>query len=199
MNYCFRRLLQIPGFFSISPELKPVPGNHYHTIMVGLLHPLSRGSVHINSADPLAPPTIDPAYFSNPLDVDALVGGLRFCERLIKTPPYSEAKGIAYDPKAGMTDEEMADFVRYKMEPFYHPIATASMLPREDGGVVDSKLRVYGVKGLRVVDASVIPLVSTVTLVVARTLFLCIPSGILIMCLFFRSNCRPISSPRSMP
>lgn len=128
--------------------------------MIGLLHPLSRGSVHIASANPLDPPSIDPKYLDNPLDVEALAGGIRFCERLVKTPPYSEASGIPYDPKEGMSDEGIEDFVRQKMEPFYHPVATAGMLPREDGGVVDGRLRVYGVKGLRVVDASIIPLVS---------------------------------------
>jgi len=152
-------LLQIPGFFSINPDFKPKEGSHYNTIMVGNLQPLSRGSVHISSADPLAAPDIDPAYLKNPLDLDVLVGAIKFCRRLMKTPPYSAGGGIACDPPAEMTtDDEIREWARAKVEPFYHPVATASMLPRGGGGVVDSTLKVYGTKNLRVVDASIIPL-----------------------------------------
>ncbi|TFY79282.1 hypothetical protein EWM64_g4733 [Hericium alpestre] len=108
---------------------------------------------------PLAAPAIDPAYLKNPIDVDIVVAGLKFCRRMIATPPYSDAKCVAYDPPASMeTDEQLAEFVRAKMEPFYHPISTAAMLPREHGGVVDPNLKVYGTKNLRFADASVIPL-----------------------------------------
>ncbi|KIK53500.1 hypothetical protein GYMLUDRAFT_232744 [Collybiopsis luxurians FD-317 M1] len=153
-------LLQIPGFFSISPNLKPKDGSHYHTIMNGILHPLSKGSTHIVSSDPLDPPAIDPGYLKNSLDVDALVAGLRFSERIMKTAPYADAGGLHFDPSEEVLqdDKKIAEFVREKVEPFYHPVGTACMLPKEDGGVVDHNLKVYGTKNLRVVDASILPL-----------------------------------------
>ncbi|TFY53752.1 hypothetical protein EVG20_g9981 [Dentipellis fragilis] len=153
-------LMQVPGFFSITPDLAPAPGKRYNTIMIGCLQTLSRGSVHVASADPLAPPAIDPAYLTHPLDVAMLVAGIRFCRRMIATSPYKEKGTKEFDPpQALQSDEELGEFARRKVEPFYHPIATASMLPRKDGGVVDSNLKVYGTKNLRVVDASIIPLV----------------------------------------
>ncbi|KAA1470110.1 alcohol oxidase [Dentipellis sp. KUC8613] len=153
-------LMQVPGFFSITPDLTPAPGKRYNTIMIGCLQTLSRGSVHVASADPLAPPAIDPAYLTHPLDVAMLVAGIRFCRRMIAASPYREKGTKEFDPPAELqSDEELGEFARRKVEPFYHPIATASMLPRKDGGVVDSNLKVYGTKNLRVVDASVIPLI----------------------------------------
>ncbi|KDN49790.1 hypothetical protein RSAG8_01855, partial [Rhizoctonia solani AG-8 WAC10335] len=59
---------------------------------------------------------------------------------------------------AQATNEDVKEYVKNKFEPVYHPIGTCSMLPREDGGVVDPQLKVYGTANLRVVDASVIPI-----------------------------------------
>lgn len=105
-------------------------------------------------------PLIDPAYNSNPLDVAVLVAGIRFCGRSIKVPPYGDAKGIVYDPKGDMSDQEVEEFVRPKVEPFYRPVCVVGMLPKGEEVVVYGRLRVYGVRGLRVVDAWVILLVS---------------------------------------
>lgn len=153
--------MQIPGFFSINPSLKPKENTHYHTIMVGILHPLSKGSTHIASSDPLVHPSIDPAYLENMLDVDALVAALRFCDKVMKSSPYSDAGGSLFDPPADILwdDHKLVEFVQEKAEPFYHPVGTASMLPQADGGVVDHNLKVYGTRNLRIVDASVLPLV----------------------------------------
>lgn len=122
--------------------------------MVGCLQPLSRGSVHITAADPLAAPAIDSAYLTHPADVDVLVAGVTFCRRILATAPLRDAQRGAYDPPAELqTDEELAAFVRDKVESFNHAIGTAPMRPREGGGVVDSSLRVYGTRNLRVVRA----------------------------------------------
>ncbi|KAF9063840.1 alcohol oxidase [Rhodocollybia butyracea] len=134
----------------IDPNFKAKENTHYHTILTGLLHPLSKGSSHIASSDPLVHPNIDPGYLKNPLDVQALVAGLRFCERIIGTAPYADA--ILKD------NEKIEAFVREKVQPFHHQVGTASMLPQADGGVVDYNLKVYGTRNLRVVDASILPL-----------------------------------------
>jgi choline dehydrogenase-like flavoprotein len=153
-------LLQLPLFLSFKPEFKAQPGKHYHCNMVGLLHPLSRGSVHISSSDPLVNPDIDTGYLTNPLDVEVLIAGVKLMVKAAKTAPYSDAITGIYDPpqEALSSDEKLAEWVRDKVEPFNHPIGTVPMLPKADGGVVDSKLKVYGTKNLRVADASVIPL-----------------------------------------
>lgn len=150
--------IQLPGFFSVGP-LKPKDGCRFHTLMITLLHPLSRGSVHITSADPTARPDIDPAYFKNPLDLDVMVRSVRFAQKIVATPPYAAVRATPYDPPAeAESDAAVREWCRTRVEPLYHPIGTASMLPKADGGVVDASLKVYGTKNLRVVDASIIPL-----------------------------------------
>jgi len=151
------RYLQLPTFFSIDPDFKSVPGKRYHTIMTGLLHPLSRGSVHISSSDPFSEPIINPAYLEHPLDADQLLSGVRFLQKVASTGPFGKAVIGPYDPPASAdTDEALKDWIRGKAEPFYHPVGTAAMLPKEDGGVVDSQLKVYGTKNLRIVCYSII-------------------------------------------
>ncbi|EIM88948.1 alcohol oxidase [Stereum hirsutum FP-91666 SS1] len=152
-------VLQTPGFLT-RVDLKPKPDTHYNTFMAGLLQPLSRGSVHIGSSDPLAPPVIDPAFLKNPLDLKLLVKIVKLCRDIMNSDAYKAANPVAYDPPNEMqSDEELEEFVRKTANPFFHPVGTASMLPKEDGGVVDKTLKVYGTKNLRVVDASVMPFV----------------------------------------
>lgn len=146
------RVLQTPGFLT-RVDLKPKPNTHYNTFMAGLLQPLSRGSVHIGSSDPLAPPVIDPAFLKNPLDLKLLVKIVKLCRDIMNSDAYKAAKPVAYDPPNEMqSDEELEEFVRKTANPFFHPVGTASMLPKEDGGVVDKTLKVYGTKNLRVVS-----------------------------------------------
>jgi choline dehydrogenase len=130
-------------------------------------HSLSRGSIHINSADPTKYPTIDPAYFSHPLDLDICARGLLHALKLTTYEPLrsklklSESGDVIVHPAAGplpKTLEEAKKAIRANTVTQYHPIGTCAMLPRERGGVVDSKLKVYGTSNVRVVDASVFPL-----------------------------------------
>ncbi|KAK7458036.1 hypothetical protein VKT23_009946 [Stygiomarasmius scandens] len=152
--------VQLPLFLSYSPKFKAEPGKRYHCNMVGLLHPLSRGSVHISSSDPLANPLIDTGYLTNPLDVERLVAGVKLMRKITKTAPYSNGVDGIYDPPEDVfgNDDKLVEWIREKVESFNHPIGTVPMLPRADGGVVDSSLKVYGTKNLRVADASIIPL-----------------------------------------
>ncbi|EIM90734.1 GMC oxidoreductase [Stereum hirsutum FP-91666 SS1] len=155
-------IFQLPGFFTLEPQtLQPKPGCHYQTLMVGILHPLSRGSVHIISNDPLSKPNVDLGLIQNPLDLEMLVSAVKFSRKIIESEPLkSFAKTKAYDPPEEVLngdDEGIREWCRKTVQPFYHPFSTAIMLPKEDGGVVDASLKVYGTKNLRVVDASVIP------------------------------------------
>ncbi|THH06075.1 hypothetical protein EW146_g9725, partial [Bondarzewia mesenterica] len=152
-----------------NPQMRPgagvaEPGKKYQTLMACNMHPLSRGSVHIQSRDPLSQPAIDPGYLRNPLDLAVLVLAVRFARQLTAAAPLSSTIVRECAPGAdAQTDEQIAEFVKNTLSPVYHPVGSASMLPREDGGVVDPRLVVYGTKNLRIVDASILPLVECFT------------------------------------
>lgn len=136
----------------------PTPGKHYMSFLLAILHPYSRGSVHITSSDALALPELDLHLYEHEIDLDLLVEGIKFGRRLLETDAMKAAVKAEVIPGPEVkTDEEIKEFVRLRGQTVYHPIATASMLPREDGGVVDADLKVYGTKNVRVVDASIIP------------------------------------------
>lgn len=134
-------------------------GNGFTTVFTALMHPLARGYVHINSSDPTAKPVYDPAFASNEYDLKALIELSKYIRRIATTAPFSSIWVDEYEPGLEVdTDEEWEDFVKNNVNTFYHPVGTCAMLPRKDGGVVDSELKVYGTRNLRVVDASVIPI-----------------------------------------
>lgn len=149
---------------SVSPSQK------YFTIGVVLTHPLSRGSSHVTTTRTTDPPAIDPNYLAHPLDTEILARHVRFLEStLAAAPPLaSRLKKSTVDvaapagwPRGFSTDLDQARrFVREVAVGASHYAGTCSMMPRGKGGVVDDRLRVYGTKGLRVVDASVMPFVT---------------------------------------
>jgi choline dehydrogenase-like flavoprotein len=136
----------------------PLDGTHITTAILGMT-PTSRGSISISSASPLDDPVIDPNYYATEADRVLLRHGVRQSLRLLQETTDGAALVEGEVPPegfpsltAGSTDEEIDARVRRAGNTFYHPAGSASM-----GKVVDSQLRVYGVKGLRVVDASVMP------------------------------------------
>ncbi|KAI0744114.1 GMC oxidoreductase [Daedaleopsis nitida] len=152
-------LIPFPGFF-LGSGLQPIPKTRYSSMVCAVNHPLSRGTVHIASADPTAPPAIDHKFFSNPLDLEILLAIVRFNLKLYETSPIRElvTKQIAPSPEVARSDEALVEYIKNGCGTVYHPVGTASMLPREDGGVVDPELRVYGTANLRVIDASILPM-----------------------------------------
>ncbi|KAJ0338057.1 hypothetical protein COL922a_006070 [Colletotrichum nupharicola] len=127
------------------------------------LKPLSRGSVRIRTADPLAQPVIDFRTGTDPVDFDVAIA-LFEKSREVMTAPAMQVLGPAVGaPFVGVTDrEELKAVLRANMTPSNaHECCTAAMMPRERGGVVDPKMRVYGVEGLRVVDISYWPMLLT--------------------------------------
>lgn len=136
----------------------PNPRGNLVTIFTSVMHPMSRGSVHINSTDPTGNPIIDPKYLSNEYDLQASIIGARFARQIANTEPLSSIWDSEYQPGDNVhSDEQWEEFVRNNLLSFWHPTGTAAMLPREDGGVVDSNLVVYGTSNLRVVDCSIMP------------------------------------------
>ncbi|KAG9089002.1 hypothetical protein FS749_001698 [Ceratobasidium sp. UAMH 11750] len=148
-------IIHYPGFFP-NPVTRPTPGHRYQSFLAALMHPASRGTTHIISSDALTKPAIDPRYMSAPADVEILAAAVRFIARLSKAGPMRER--VVGETMGAEETGDVREYVKNKFEPVYHPIGTCSMLPREDGGVVDASLKVYGTANLRVVDASVIPI-----------------------------------------
>jgi choline dehydrogenase len=142
----------------VGPDLQAAD---YHSFCIGptLLTPQSRGTVTLASADPLAAPLIEPNYFMERADIDALIEGLRIARRIVATGRFDQygARETLPGPDA-QSDAELEKFVRTLSGTCYHPAGTCKM-GRDDMAVVDDGLCVHGLEGLRVVDASVMPLV----------------------------------------
>lgn len=125
-----------------------------------MLHPLSRGTININPADPyFSEPIIDYRALSNPADVQVMIEFTRFTRRYMKVPSLAIYQPRETTPGINVTsDADLEDFLRRTLSPTtYHPVGTSAMMPLELGGVVDQKLLVYGVEKLSVVDASIMP------------------------------------------
>ena len=128
-------------------------------LTVASMRPLSRGTLRLASPQPFTPPLIDPRYGSNPIDLLVLREAIGFNSRLIETASMALLLPEFGSPGANSTDEEIMEYIRSKGQTEYHPSGSAAMMPMEMGGVVDPDLLVYGTGNLRVVDASVMPLV----------------------------------------
>jgi hypothetical protein len=126
---------------------------------ISLQQPFSRGSVQAVSSSTFDPPIVDPRSLHNPLDVSLIVEALKFARTLVQTNAMAELSAVETNPGANVTsDEDLAAYVREVASPAWHLGGTCKMGDRENGGVVDEQLRVHGVDNLRVVDASVMPL-----------------------------------------
>lgn len=125
------------------------------------LHPLSRGTVNIDTANPAGrEPRVDYRVLSNPLDKPIMADILRYTRRyFFDNPVTKDWRPVENSPGATVTtDEQFGDYLERSINPsYYHPVGTCAMMPKELGGVVDEELKVYGVQGLRVVDASIMP------------------------------------------
>jgi choline dehydrogenase len=172
------------GFARTDPDL-PAPDLQWHalavpyqnggladpavralSLVVSMIAPGSRGRVRLRSADPRHKPLIDPAYLSEGSDIEPLVAGIQMAREFAGARPMSRicAKELA-PGDAAASDAEIRDFIRHNLTTFFHPAGTCAMggdskvAVSRLASVVDTELRVRGVEGLRVVDASVMPAV----------------------------------------
>lgn len=123
------------------------------------LYPKSRGSISLQSNHPADQALIDPNYLSEPEDQQVMIEGVRIARNILSSPEFDRFHGGEIYPGEGVqSDDEILDFLRERAETIYHPIGTCKMGSDDDEmAVVDNQLRVRGIKGLRVVDASVMP------------------------------------------
>ncbi|OWY09647.1 glucose-methanol-choline oxidoreductase [Thioclava sp. F42-5] len=119
------------------------------------LRPQSRGTLRLASSDPRAAPLIDPEYLSDPRDAELLLKGARLLDQIAEAEPLRPWRGRRFYPHDGTDEGLMAD-IRARADTIYHPVGTCAM-GQGDMSVVDPELRVRGIDGLRVVDASVMP------------------------------------------
>lgn len=119
------------------------------------LRPHSVGDVGLTSADPEAPPRIDPRYLSDPRDLGVLMQGARIMEQVMEAPPLAPWRGRRLYPHDG-SDAALEADIRARADTIYHPVGTCRM-GRDDMAVTDTQGRVHGIDGLRVVDASLMP------------------------------------------
>ncbi|PFH59501.1 hypothetical protein XA68_12261 [Ophiocordyceps unilateralis] len=141
----------------------PVPSKgSYTTVVVDLVRPISEpGEVTLKSADPMAPPEINLNFFADDLDIIAMREGIRFSyDVLTKGDDFKDIILDQYPWDMPLdSDEEMKRAVLDRCQTAFHPCGTARLSKTISQGVVDSRLRVHGVKNLRVIDASIMPLI----------------------------------------
>ena len=124
---------------------------------VCVLRPKSRGSVSLASADPLAAPAIDPNFFGEESDVDTMVAGFKLTRRLMEMPALRSLQKEDIVTAGVTTDDDIRNLLRQRVDTVYHPVGTCKMGVNDPMAVVDPKLSVHGLEGLRVVDASIMP------------------------------------------
>jgi choline dehydrogenase len=142
------------------------PTDRGMSVLVTLVDVRSRGRITLRTADPRHKPLIDPGYLSDRADLDALVRAVGLVRDIADAKPMRKLCKAELEPGPDVrTDADLRDFVRHDVTTIYHPVGTCAMSGESrldtsrDPGVVDTELRVRGVDGLRVVDASVMPTV----------------------------------------
>ena len=129
------------------------PGGHGFSLGPSLLTPKSRGRITLRSIDPLEPPAIDPGYLSDPADMPPLVEGIRLARRIASAAAFDSFRG-----KPVFDEDDPEAHIRGRAETLYHPTGTCKM-GADPMSVVSPQLEVHGIAGLRVADASVMPVI----------------------------------------
>jgi choline dehydrogenase len=154
------QLLFTPASYDIGARrmLERAPGM---TVAICPVRPDSRGTIMARSADPFEKPAIRPNYLSVAEDVRVLTAGMRFARQIFAAPAIARFSVVETVPgPAIVSDADLADYARDTGSTIFHPVGTCRM-GENPGAVVDSRLRVHGIGGLRVIDASVMPTLTT--------------------------------------
>jgi len=139
-----------------TPEV-PLPIGHGFAISPVLLYPKSRGRISLGGPDPFAAPLIDPGLLSNPADLPPLIRAVQLCRQILGASPFARYRATEVAPGSDAhTSDEIAEFIRATASTVHHPVGTCRM-GTDSAAVVDPTLRVIGLDGLRVADASIFP------------------------------------------
>lgn len=151
--------IQITFLVGLKANARIIPSTHGYMALIQLLRPKSAGSVRLASNRPEDKPVIDPNFFAHPDDMKTLIAGFREARRIFAQPALATMTGNEIEPGARyQSDAELDGALRRIVNTAYHPTGTCKMGPDGDPmAVVDARLRVRGLSGLRIVDAAVMP------------------------------------------
>ena len=151
--------VQMTFLVGLKGNARTIPRDHGFMVLVQLLRPLSRGRLELASADPAAKPRLLPFFLDDARDADTLVRGLQAARRIFAASALAPFAGDEIEPGPGIDgDDALRAFVRRQVGTAYHPVGTCKMGPSSDPlAVVDHRLAVHGLQGLRVADASIMP------------------------------------------
>ena len=127
-----------------------------YTCHICLLRPKSRGTLSLADNNPETPPLIDPGFLERDEDLDALLCGVKKAQQIMEAPAFDEIRGEPLYESASSDDETLIEDIRNRADTIYHPVGTCKM-GNDKSAVVDERLRVHGLTGLRVIDASIMP------------------------------------------
>jgi choline dehydrogenase len=140
----------------VTPEM-PLPIGHGFAISPVLLYPRSRGRISLASADPFAPPLIDPGLLSDPEDLPPIIRAVQLCRRILAAPAFARYRAVETDPGPTVrSEDDISEFIRATASTVHHPVGTCRM-GSDDAAVVDPRLQIRGLEALRVADASIFP------------------------------------------
>ncbi|VTP91508.1 GMC family oxidoreductase [Sphingobacterium daejeonense] len=142
-------------------NIEDIQAQSGYSVTVILLQPKSRGQLLLASTNPYDAPLINPRYFSDSSDMERFIKGVRYTQKITKTESLEPYTYLAH-PALDATDEIIESLIRNEASTVFHPVGTARMgdVENDSLAVVDSSLKVRGIQGLRVADASIIPAVN---------------------------------------
>jgi choline dehydrogenase-like flavoprotein len=129
---------------------------HGYSCHVCVLRPKSRGSVKLSSSDVTKAPKIDMGFFSDERDLDLMVKGFHMMRQVLEAPALAPWRGREVYTSGTETDAQLRTIIRKRADTVYHPVGSCKM-GHDEMAVVDDQLRVHGIKGLRIADASIMP------------------------------------------